>query len=88
MRLTGQKILVKQLKTKEVTEGGIALPSTSVEALPYGPVQQVGPDVEGISVGDVVLFTDIGPIPLGHIKEGCVLVEPEDILAILDEGEY
>ncbi len=88
MKLTGKRILVEQFKTKEITEGGIALPSTSVQPLPYGPVKQVGPDVKGIKVGDVVLFTEIGAIPLGHIKEGCVLVEPEDVLAILEKGEY
>ena len=92
MRLTGKRILVEQFKTKEITEGGIALPSTSVQALPYGIVKKVGPLVREMDVivteGDVVLFSEIGAIPLGHIKKGCVLVEPEDVLAILEKGEY
>jgi co-chaperonin GroES (HSP10) len=59
----------------------------SITTLPYGTVEQVGPEVEDVKVGEVVLFTEIGAIPLG-IKEDHVLIEPEDILAILEEGEY
>ena len=88
MRVMGKRILIEQSTTKEVSEGGIVLPTTMTHALPYGKVIQIGPYVdETIKVGDVVLFSEIGAIPLG-IKKDHVLIEPDDILAILEEGEY
>lgn len=89
MRVTGKRILVEQFKTKEISEGGIALPTTTIQALPYGKVVQIGPEVKGFDLaeGNVVLFSEIGAIPLG-VKEDHVLIEPDDILAVLEEGEY
>lgn len=88
MKMVGNKILVEQCKTAAVTEGGIALPESSIQALPYGVVMQVGPKVEEVKVADAILFSEIGAIPLGVLKPGCVLIEPDDILAILEEGDY
>lgn len=87
MKVVGKKILVEQARTKEVSKGGIALPDTSIQVLPYGFVRQVGPEVTDVKIGEVVLFDPISAIPLS-IKKDHVLIEPEDILAILEEGEY
>jgi len=87
MKLIGKKILVKQVRTKDKSEGGITLPSSMSEVLPYGTVKAVGPEVEEVGLGDVVLFTAVAAIPLG-LKPDHVLIEPEDVLALLEEGEY
>lgn len=87
MKVVGNKILVEQIKTKAVSDGGIVLPTDSIMALPYGTVRQIGPGVREIKVGEVVLFDPISARPLA-IKEDHVLIEPDDILAVLDEGEY
>jgi co-chaperonin GroES (HSP10) len=91
MKVVGKRILVKQAKTKEVSEGGIVMTAASIQNLPYGTVEQVGPRAGRLcgtlKVGDVVLFEGMGAIPL-RIKEGYVLIEPGDILAVLEEGEF
>lgn len=76
------------MKTKDVTAGGIALPEQSRQTLPVGPVKSIGPDVEGVQVGEVVMFSSIGAMPVEVSKKEFILIEPEDILMILEEGEY
>ena len=85
MKVVGKKILVKQSLTDEVSKGGIVM-SGDQEALPYGEVVQLGDGVTEVEVGDSVLFTPIAAIPLG-IKKNHVLIEFEDVLAILDEED-
>lgn len=85
MRVVGKKILVKQTLTDTVSKGGIVMAGEQ-EALPYGEVVQTGADVRGTRKGDIVLFSAIGAIPLG-IKKNHVLIEFEDVLAILDEED-
>lgn len=90
MKVMGKKILVKQSRTKPVSEGGIALPDESIQVLPFGEILQLGSDIGHMSaeiMGEIVLFDPISAIPLS-IKKDHVLIEPEDILAILEEGEY
>jgi len=86
MKVVGTRILVKQSKTKEVTEGGIALPSTSQQKLPLGEVRQVGPGTDIVRVGQMVLFSGIGAIDMPLLPDH-VLIEPDDILAVLEEGD-
>lgn len=88
MRVSGKRILIKQRLTEEVSKGGIVIAGDQ-QALPYGDVIQIGPEVEDMDLtpGEVVLFNEIGAIPLGHLLKDHVLIEPDDILAILEEGE-
>lgn len=86
MKLMGKRILIEQILTNEKSDGGIILTTTS--SLPYGYVRQLGPDVEILKVGEVVLFNPLTLIELSTVKKGHVLIEPDDVLAILEEGEY
>lgn len=87
MRLMGKRLLVKQALTDTVSKGGIVMAGDQM-ALPYGEVIQIGPEVNlDLSCGERVLFNEIGAIPMGHLLKDHVLIEPEDILAVLEEGE-
>ncbi|KKN68079.1 hypothetical protein LCGC14_0455330 [marine sediment metagenome] len=88
MRIVGKKILVKQTLTDEVSKGGIIMAGDQ-QTLPYGEIVAIGSGVEDMILipGNLVLFNEIGAIPLGHIKKNHVLIEPEDVLAILDEED-
>ncbi len=61
----GNRILVKQLSTEEVTASGIVLPSSNEREKPnQGVVQAVGTgeliEKYGIKVGDTVVFNGYG----------------------------
>jgi len=71
-----------------MTEGGIALPDQSIESLPMGPVKSVSPDIDAVSVGDVVMFNALGAVPVAIGKETFVLIELDDVLMVMEEGEY
>lgn len=88
MKVAGARILVKQSLTAEVSKGGIVMAGDQM-ALPYGEVIQIGPAVKDINllIGVTVLFNEIGAIPLGHLMKDHVLIEPDDILATLEEGD-
>jgi co-chaperonin GroES (HSP10) len=89
MKITGSKIMVEQFRMNEVTPGGIALPSKSVQSLPFGKIIGLGPTVPKIlKIGDVVLFPEIGPTLVFLKEQPFLLIEAEDVLGILEEGEY
>ncbi len=91
MKVVGKRILVKQTLTDEVSKGGIIIP-VDQQPLPYGEVIQVGGNVESdvngsrLQEGDIILFTELGAIPFG-IKKNHVLIEFEDVLAILEKED-
>lgn len=93
MKLIGKKVLVKQMRTKDKSEGGIALPDSMSSALPYGKIISISLDLAKdpentlVVPGAIVLFSAIAAIPL-ELKPDHVLIEPDDILAILEEGDY
>lgn len=88
MKLVGKKILVRQFQTKTMTDGGIALPEQTVQKLPVGVVVKVSPEVKNVLVNQVVMFGTIGAIPVTVARKEYALIEPEDVLMILEEGEY
>lgn len=92
MRVVGKRILVKQRLTDSVSKGGIQLPGEQ-QSLPFGEVVQVGVDITAkpyghvvIQVGDIILFNHLLATPVGILKDH-VLIEYDDVLAILDPEE-
>ena len=89
MRIAKNKILVEVWETKTMSEGGIALPDDSVQKLPVGKVVQGGIEIsDTLCVGDVILFSGVAAIALEPICSDKVLIEEEDVLAVLSEEEY
>lgn len=87
MKLTGKKIVIEQETTATVTEGGVVLPDSTVEKLPKGKILLCGPDCETLNKGDRVLVDALGgrQILVGGME--LLLLEEEDVLVILGEGE-
>ncbi len=66
LAVTADKILVSPMKVEEKTSGGIVLPSASQEkeqlaqqlgvVIAMGSLAQAAPEMEGIELGDTVLF--------------------------------
>jgi len=89
----GDRVLIKQIDSEEVTKGGIVLPDTAKEKPQEGEVLAVGPGKMldngqrapmEVKVGDRVLFAKYAG---SEIKQGgeeyMILNSERDILAVL-----
>ena len=87
-------ILIEPIKGEEKTKAGILLPDTSEKERPeQGKVVAIGPgkkDKKGdfipleVKVGNMVLFTEYGPIKIKVEGKEYLIAKDEDILAILE----
>lgn len=87
MKVMGQKILLVQNKTTTETEGGIVLPDQTVQLLPSGVIARCGPECKEVKVGDRVLVNDVAALKVEVNKENFIILDEEDVLVILEEGE-
>lgn len=90
MKLMGKRILIEQHMSEKMTEGGLALPDASIQALPRGKVLQKGPDVSsksGLITGDIVQFDAYAAVHVETKVGKFILIEEDDVLLILEEGE-
>ncbi len=79
MNAVADKIFVKILK-KTKSKGGIILPDTVTQAEPqnYGLVLSIGEKVEGVNVGDIVMF---------HPRGGQAVVIESSVYAVVVYNE-
>ena len=79
----GERILVKREKIEEKSSGGIILTQTQQEVPAQGEVRAVG-DVEGIEVGDTVVFGKYaGSDALEVDEETLHFIDLKDIKAVI-----
>jgi chaperonin GroES len=79
----GERILVKREKIEEKSSGGIILTQTQQEAPAQGEVRAVG-DVEGIEVGDTVVFGKYaGSDALDVDEETLHFIDLKDVKAVI-----
>ena len=79
----GERILVKRENIEEKSSGGIILTQTHQEAPAQGEVRAVG-DVEGIEVGDTVVFGKYaGSDALDVGGETLLFIDLKDIKAVI-----
>ncbi len=88
----GDRVLVKPLEPKEVKKGGIIIPDTAKEKPQEGKVIEVGKGKmleDGkvvpleVKKGDRVLYKEYGGTEIKIEAEKYLILEGEDILAIL-----
>lgn len=64
------------------TESNIVLPEGSLRPLPYGKVLAVGPEVKGIVVGDLILFSPhADPICFSHVTPPVYMITEGTVFA-------
>jgi len=79
----GERILVKREKIEEKSSGGIILTQTQQEVPAQGEVHAVG-DVEGIEVGDTVVFGKYaGSDALDVDGETLLFIDLKDVKAVI-----
>lgn len=94
IRPLNDHVVIKPLKTDEITKSGIVLPDTAREEKPeQGEVVAVGPGKllesgqrapMSVQVGDKVLFTKYAPDEVEIDEEEYLVVEEEKILGIVE----
>ena len=81
------RILVEQMESPNVTEGGIYLPDHSKVKQAWAKVLQIGPDVEDIQVRDQIAFADFSGVnvelDLGSGKRELLILSQDDVLLVL-----
>ena len=75
-------IIVERIKKEEVTSGGIVLPGGDREEADKALVVAVGPEVEGINVGDELL---INWQKAPKIDEKNYKVNYEDVIGVFEK---
>ena len=86
-------VLVERTEADEVTPGGIVLPDSAKETPKIGHVRSVGPgklmesgkrSSPQVKEGDKILFTSYAGTEFKHGSKKYLLMNENDILAILD----
>jgi len=82
----GERIVVKALKQKQKTEGGIYLPETANKDKPQrGEVIAVGSDFKGVKMGDTVIFAKYGGTEIKVENEEYLVLAADDVLALAEK---
>lgn len=92
LRPLGDRIVIKQVETEEVTAGGIVLPGSAQEKPQMAEVLSVGPGgvVDGkdvkmeVKVGDKVIYQKYAGTEVKLDGEEYVVVRQGDVLAIVE----
>jgi len=81
----GTRILVKKLEKQEVKlDSGIYMKEEVAPDSVKGEVVALGPDVNGLKIGDIVLYAQFAPTQAKELpSDNTYIVPSEDILAIV-----
>ncbi len=85
------RILVEQMESPDVSEGGIILPGTSKVKQAWATVLLTGPEVEGIETHDRIAFADFSGVNVeldtDDGKKEYLILSQDDVLLVLREEE-
>ena len=85
LKPTRNRVLVTRKKVEQKTAGGIIMPESAVEEEKEttGEIVAAGPTVEGMKVGDVVLFGEHAGTDVKMDGKDYLLLPDEEVLAII-----
>lgn len=78
------RIIVKIAEVKTRTDGGLYIPETAQTKTTNGVVTHVGSAVEGISVGDEIIYDKFAGAPIQFEKENYLILRYDDILVKME----
>lgn len=79
----GKRVLVERLEDVKTTASGIIIPDNAKEKPLSGKVLAVSSEVEGVSVGDSVVFAKYGGTEVALEGKTYLVLKIEDVLGIL-----
>lgn len=89
VRILGNRVLIKQEKEMDKTEGGIFIPPTAREKTQEGSVVVVGDgnEVGSVSVNDVIIYDKYAGTLIKVEGEEYIILNIDHVLAVYIEGE-
>ena len=79
----GKRVLVERLEDVKTTASGIIIPDNAKEKPLSGKVLAVSSEVEGVSVGDSVVFAKYGGTEVVLDGKTYFVLKVEDVLGVL-----
>lgn len=79
----GKRVLVERLEDVKTTASGIIIPNNAKEKPLSGKVLAVSSEVEGVSVGDSVVFAKYGGTEVVLDGKTYLVLKIEDVLGVL-----
>ncbi|WP_314350919.1 co-chaperone GroES [Campylobacter showae] len=79
----GKRVLVERLEDVKTTASGIIIPDNAKEKPLSGKVLAVSSEVEGVSVGDSVVFAKYGGTEVELDGKTYLVLKIEDVLGVL-----
>ena len=79
----GKRVLVERLEDVKTTASGIIIPENAKEKPLSGKVLAVSSEVEGVSVGDSVVFAKYGGTEVVLDGKTYLVLKIEDVLGVL-----
>ena len=79
----GKRVLVERLEYVKTTASGIIIPDNAKEKPLSGKVLAVSSEVEGVSVGDSVVFAKYGGTEVVLDGKTYLVLKIEDVLGVL-----
>ena len=79
----GKRVLVERLEDVKTTASGIIIPDNAKEKPLSGKVLAVSSEVEGVSVGDSVVFAKYGGTEVVLDGKTYLVIKIEDVLGVL-----
>lgn len=79
----GKRVLVERLEDVKTTASGIIIPDNAKEKPLSGKVLAVSSEVEGVSVGDSVVFAKYGGTEVVFDGKTYLVLKIEDVLGVL-----
>lgn len=86
VRLTGTKVAVTPIYDPDKTSSGLWIPDHAKERVDQGIVKYVGSEVEGVKIGDYVLFSGWTGTLVNLEGEGQLIILPEEFITCMVEA--
>jgi len=79
----GNRVLVERVEETQTTASGIIIPDNAKEKPSQGGIVAVGNDVEGISVGDTVVFGKYSGNEITLDGKEYLIMDADDLFGII-----
>jgi chaperonin GroES len=77
------RVVIRRAEPAAVTAGGIHIPTTSQDKTEQGTVVGIGPKVEEVTYGDLVVFGKYSGTEIAVNGETFLVLRVDDVVAVL-----